>query len=205
MKDKPTETEEITEDQTTINTFLNLLYRRLENLPSVNPHYDLSKSTNTKISHYQKLFTHYFTLLNYRNRKQQNGMYITQKEDIEASLKLLSIIKLPRNIYIKNTRGRYKYLQKITGGRPVSRKEVEELLSLSKTTTNTYLNQWLKQKKITLSGKKNKGYLYSFPPLIEEGLLKTLTLEDEAEPSMFDQAMEEYEDFQGWENLKERT
>ena len=194
------------EDIEILKLFIGLLYRRLPRNTTINLHYDISENQNHELGHYQRTLSHYFTLLNYRNRDQREGMYITKIEDIEASLHLLSVVVELPTMELKEEKERYEYLQKQSQGKEVSNIEAQAMLGLSKSQVHRYLQSWFSQNKVKRTGYKYKGYKYTFPNIIaEETALKTLTVEETPAQSMFDQAMEEYEDFQGFENLRERT
>lgn len=189
-----------------LQSFIELVYKRLPRNPTVNQYYDISQNTNHELAHYQRILTHYFTLLNHRNRTQKEGMYITKIEDIEASLHLLSIVvELPKT-NLKEAQERYEYLQKGTQGKEVTRREIQQLLGLSKSQVHRLLVEWLAQNRIEQKGDKNKRYRYVFPRIIpEETTLKTLTEETESSKNMFEEVLEDFENIKTWEDFNTRT
>lgn len=60
-----------------------------------NPFYKINlEQYPSKYSHLHKLLTHFLTLMYQNNRTMENHQFITQREDVLASLQLLEIVSL---------------------------------------------------------------------------------------------------------------
>lgn len=106
--------------------------------------------------------SHSLTLLHQVNRyKNKHGEYLTEKEDVLASLYLLQH-RLNKNLMItKSEQELYHFLKKRHKG-PFTRKQVQDALDQSKSHTHRQLEKLLYTGKIErIGGYKNRGYVYA--------------------------------------------
>lgn len=117
----------------------------------------------SKYSHLHKLLTHFFTLIYQNNRIMENNTFITQREDVLASLQILEIISLEayrnQNEIIEDCYQKLKSNSKPNQELP--RKFIEGIIQKRKSQTNRIINAMLEKGYLELTGGyKNRGFIY---------------------------------------------
>lgn len=148
-----------------IGNLISTLYRLFPNGKTINKEDGLPLETlSTEHRHYHRLLTHFITLINQKDRMREHHSYITERSDIIASLNLLdmAILRSERGKE-QRTQELYKELSSLLpdSKESFSRRGIEKLLNLPKTTVHTYIHQLEERGFIErVGGHKNTGYRY---------------------------------------------
>lgn len=110
-----------------------------------------------------KTLIHYLTLLNKTFREQERGIYQSSHEDVVLALELVQDLIKPKSILTKKEQTQLEELEQIYLTETFTRKEVQELLNVSKSQTHRLL---MKLENLNLIHKelapKNQSHIYRF-------------------------------------------
>ena len=139
---------------------------------------------------------HSLTLLNKRSRINEHQKIITSKTDILNAMQLLDFEQLPKQ---KQSLEIHEKLYKKYKNKPFTKLDAQVYLRKSKTTIRRYFMD-LQQLELVekINQKKQFRDLYQVKR-------KPTNYQEKETRSIFEQAFEEWEDYQGWTDLTYRT
>jgi hypothetical protein len=152
----------------------------------------------SKYAHLHKLLTHFLTLIYQNNRIVENNRYITQREDVLASLQILEIISLQAHRDLNQiAEDCYQKLQ--NNSKPnqgLSRKIIEVIIQKRKSQTHRIINAMLEKGYLELiGGHKNKGFIYRIIVFKEAEKEQEKALKKEDKPNSKKDIFEGFDDF----------
>lgn len=147
-----------------LEELLLFLFEIFPNKATQNPFYKVSLNQYvSKYSYLHKLLTHFLTLIYQSNRIMENKGYITQREDVLASLQILEIVSLEayreENEIIEDCYQKLK--NNSLPNQELPRKFIEGIIQKRKSQTNRIIKVLQDRGYLKLvGGHRNRGYLY---------------------------------------------
>jgi len=142
-----------------------------------------------------KEIVHSLTLLNKQSRLNEQQKIITSKTDILNAMQLLELNQIPKQTQSLEA---HEKLYKKYRNKPFTKLDAQVYLRKSKTTIRRYFKD-LKQLELLEKTNQKKQFREQY-----QVKRKAVNYQEEETRSIFEQAHEQWEDYQGWTDLTHR-